>query len=181
MLEKGSSRSGGTFFKMSFHLSMTSVQKRLLTLNVCPPGEVGGGYAKKKIGSWVGISKNLQMSVDKCVLFSQESCRDAQCVVRGGTPKPPHAVGVKIIFFDNLCLFPFIKLTMILSISFLVAFGGRGKMVAMCVNLDNKHVFVMLTFAVCVSFSVDQAPISDLIAFIAFSQLSCNLSRFPVR
>ena len=54
-------------------------------------------------------------------------------------------------------------------------------MVAMWVNLDNKHVFVILTFAVCVSFNVDQAPISDLMAFMAFSQFSCNLSRFPVR
>ena len=122
------------------------------------------------------------MSFDKCVLFSQESCRDAQCVLRGGgTPKPPHAEGVKMIIFDNLCLLPLIKLTRILSISFLVAFKGRGKMVAICVNLDIKHVFVMFTFAVCVSFSVDQAPISDRIAFIAFSQFSCNLSRFPVR
>ena len=101
--------------------------------------------------------------------------------MRGGTPKPPHAVGVKIFFFESLCLLPFIKLTIILSISFLVSFGGRGKMVAMWVNFDNRHVFVILTLAVCVSFNVDQAPISDLMAFMAFSQFSCNLSRFPVK
>ena len=130
--------------------------------------------------SWVGINKNLHISVDKCVLFSHEHCRDAQCVVRGGTPRPPQAVGVKIIFFESLCLLPFIKMTIILSISFLVSFGGRGKMVAMWVNFDNRHVFVMLTFAVCVSFSVDQAPISDLMAFMAFSQFSSNLLSSPV-
>ena len=116
-----------------------------------------------------------------CVLFSQEHCNDAQCVMRGGTPSPPQVVGVNIIFFESLCLLPFIKFTIILSISFLIFFGGRGKMVAMCVNFDKRHVFVILTFAVLVSFKVDQAPISDLMAFMALSQFSSNLSRFPVR
>ena len=121
------------------------------------------------------------MSVDRCVLFNQEHCSDAQCVVRGGTPRPPQATGVNIIFFESLCLLPFIKLTIILSISFLVCFGGRGRMVAMWVNFDKRHVFVILTLAVLESFNVDQAPISDLMAFIALSQFSSSLSRFPVR
>ena len=73
------------------------------------------------------------------------------------------------------------KLTIILSISFLVCFGGSGKMVAMWVNFDRRQTLVMLTLAVLESLSVDQAPISDLIAFMALSQFSCNLSRFPVR
>ena len=118
MSEKESSKFGGTFFKMAFHLSMTSVQKGLLTFNVCPPGGVEGGSAKKKIGSSeFGINKNLHMSFDKCVLFSQEHRRDAQCVMRGGTHRPPQAVGVNIIFFESLCLLPFMKLTIILSIT----------------------------------------------------------------
>ena len=40
---------------------------------------------------------------------------------------------------------------------------------------------VILTLAVLESFSVDQAPISDLMAYMALSQFSCSLSRFPVR
>ena len=54
-------------------------------------------------------------------------------------------------------------------------------MVAMCVNFDKRHDFVILTFAVLESFRVDHAPISDIIALIAFSQFSPNLSSFPVR
>ena len=60
MLVKGRVKLGGTFFKMAFHLSKTSVQKGLLMLNVC---EVGGESAKKKMGSsWVRINKNLHIS-----------------------------------------------------------------------------------------------------------------------
>ena len=47
------------------------------------------------------------------------------------------------------------KLTIILSISFLVCFGGSGKMVAMWVNFDRRKALVMLTLAVLESFSVD--------------------------
>ena len=54
-------------------------------------------------------------------------------------------------------------------------------MVAMWVNFDKRHVFVILTLAVLESFNVDQAPISDLMAFIALSQFSSSLSRFSVR
>ena len=48
MLVKGSSRFEGTFLKIFFHLSKTSVQKGLLTPDVCPSGEVGGGVLLRK-------------------------------------------------------------------------------------------------------------------------------------
>ena len=132
MLEKGRVRFKGTFLRMVFHLSRTSVQKGLHTENVCPSGTVEGGCAKKNIGSSeLGMSKDFHMSVDRCVLLSQEHCREAQCVVSCGIPRPPHATGVNIIFFESLLLLPFMKLTIILSISFLVCFGGSGRMVAM--------------------------------------------------
>ena len=54
-------------------------------------------------------------------------------------------------------------------------------MVAMWVTLDRRHVLVMFTFAVVESFVEDHAPISILIALIAFSQLISNLSRLPFR
>ena len=117
MLVKGRRRFGGTFLSIFFHLSKTSVQKGLLTPNVCLSGEVWGGSAKKKIvSSRFGIRRNLHMSFERCVLFSQEHCSDAQCMVSGGTPRPPQATGVNIIFLESLCLLPFMKLTIILSI-----------------------------------------------------------------
>ena len=73
MLEKGSSRFGGTFFKMSFHLSMTSVQKGLLTLNVCPPGEVGGGLPRKKWGLQSLVLIKISKCPLKCVFFLAKS------------------------------------------------------------------------------------------------------------
>ena len=96
-------------------------------------------------------------------------------------PKPPQDVGVNIILFDSLFLWPFINLMIILSISFLSCFEGRGKIVAMWVNLESRQVLVILTLAVDVSFMVDQAPISDLTALMAFSQFRSSLSSSPVR
>ena len=132
MLVKGRVRFEGTFLRMVFHLSRTSVQKGLHTADVCSSDTVEGGSAKKNMGSSeLGIRRDFHMSVDRCVLLSQEHCRDAQCVVSCGTPRPPHATGVNIILFESLLLLPFMKLTIILSISFLVCFGGSGRMVAM--------------------------------------------------
>ena len=54
-------------------------------------------------------------------------------------------------------------------------------MVAMWVILDRRHALVMFTFAVVDSFVEDHAPISILMALIAFSQLMSNLSRLPFR
>ena len=73
------------------------------------------------------------------------------------------------------------NLIIILSISFLICFEGRGKIVAMWVNLESRQVLVMFTLAVVVSFMVDQAPISDLTALMAFSQLRSSFSSSPVR
>ena len=73
------------------------------------------------------------------------------------------------------------NLVIILSISFLICFEGRGKIVAMWVNLESRQVLVMFTLAVVVSFMVDQAPISDLTALMAFSQFRSSLSSSPMR
>ena len=96
-------------------------------------------------------------------------------------PRPPHEVGVNIIFLDNLLLRPFMNFIKVLSISFLNCFEGRGRMVAIWVNFERRQVLVIFTLAVVVSFMVDQAPISVFIALIAFSQFTSSLSRFPVR
>ena len=172
----------GTLLRIVFHLSRTSVQKGPHTGSACSSSSVEGGCAKKNMGSCVfGMRRDFQMSVDRCTLLSHEHCNEAQCVVRCGIPRPPYVVGVNIIFFESLFLFPFMKLTIILSISFLVCFGASGRMVAMCVNLERRQAFVMLTLAVLESFSVDQIPISVLMAFIALSQFSWRLSRSPFR
>ena len=173
MLEKGRMRLVGPLLRMVFHLSRTSVQKGPHTGSARSSSAVGGGCVKKNTGSLeLGMRRDFQMSDDRCILLSHEHCSEAQCVVRCGIPRPPYAVGVNIIFFESLFLFPFMKLTIILSISFLVCFGGSGRMVAMCVNLERRQVFVMLTLAVLESFSVDQIPISVLMAFTALSQFS---------
>ena len=65
-MEKGINRFGGTLLKMAFHLSMTSVQKGLLTFNVCPPGEVGGGLPRKK---W-GLQSLVLIKISICLLIS---------------------------------------------------------------------------------------------------------------
>ena len=96
-------------------------------------------------------------------------------------PRPPTEVGEKIMCFENLGWGPLMNLQITLSILFLNSFFGRGKMVAMCVSLESKHVLVMLTFAVVDNLVVDQTPISVFIAFIAFCQLMSRLSKFPVR
>ena len=86
-------------------------------------------------------------------------------------PSPPNFLGVKMIFLENLCLFPLINLMMIFSISSMISFLGRGRAVARWVNFDKRHVLVMLTFAVVVSLMVDQENISSLTEFIALCQL----------
>ena len=54
----------------------------------------------------------------------------------------------------------------------LVMFGmGRGSMVAICVNFDNRQVFVMFTLAVVDNFVEDNIPILVLMDFMAFPNL----------
>ena len=96
-------------------------------------------------------------------------------------PRPPTEVGEKSMCFENLMWGPLMNLQIVLSISFLYSFLGRGRMVAMCVSLESNNIFVMFTFAVLDSFVVDHIPISVFIALIAFSQLTFSLSRLPVR
>ena len=54
-------------------------------------------------------------------------------------------------------------------------------MVAMWVTLDRRHALLMFTFAVVDSFVEAHAPISILMALIAFSQLMSRLSRLPFK
>ena len=73
-------------------------------------------------------------------------------------PRPPTEVGENIICFENFGRGLLINLQIILSILFLNSFFRRGKMVAMCVSLESKHVLVMFTFAVVDNLVVDQTP-----------------------
>ena len=71
MLEKGRMRLVGTLLRMVFHLSRTSVQKGLHTENARSSGAVGGGCAKKNIGSLeLGMRRYFQISDDRCILLS---------------------------------------------------------------------------------------------------------------
>ena len=121
------------------------------------------------------------MSLERWVLFNQEHCREVQCSTRVGIPSPPACVGVKIISFLYLLRFPFMNLHIVCSISFVILGLGRGSMVAMWVILDSRQALVMLILAVVDNFAEDHIPISVLMAFMAFSQLTSRLSRFPLR
>ena len=66
---KGSVKLGGTFLKMAFHLSRTSVQKGLLTLNICPPGEVGGDLPRRKWGHHGLVSIKISIYLLISVFF----------------------------------------------------------------------------------------------------------------
>ena len=168
----------GIFGKILDHLSSTWAQKRLPELNV---HSMGGGFARKKTGSKpFGIKISFQISTEQCVLLSQEHCSDAQCVSRVGMPNPPVWVGEKIMCFKSFGRGPFMNLTMILSTSFLISLLGRGKIVAIWVNLDRRQILVILTLAETDNLVVDQIPISVLTELIAFRQLSSNWSRLPV-
>ena len=63
---------------------------------------------------------------------------------RFGIPKPPILVGEEMICLEYFDLGPFKNLQIILLISFLYSFSGRGRMVAMCLSLDKRQVLVIL-------------------------------------
>ena len=77
----------------------------------------------------------------------------------------------KIICIEFFGQGPLNNFTMILSISFLSSFLGSGRVVAMWVSLERRHDFIMITFAVVVSFILNQRPILVLIIYRLFPSL----------
>ena len=87
----------GISWSVFFHLSSTWDQKGLPILNSCA---MLGGFARNRIeSSCSGLIILFQMSLERCVLFNQEHCREVQCSTRLGMPSPPACVGVNIISF----------------------------------------------------------------------------------